>query len=504
MKRLITTLAIATTVFTGCSDDSSSSSAPTVSDLDEKIVGKWINTEIGGKKALTNQKAVVTFESNKKGTASIALGDSVWHGQTEFSYSTKDNEISYTFWDNSITKTDFKWIVESVDENNLKTTFQRSTVIDDVVEESSNELSYVRVTEDYSQSIIGLWEGSSTSKEGSTFDDGQKHRWEYLDNGTFRYYVQDEDGNWIPNPNQTKSEYFVDGPLLCTRWVIDGEENREWWEVESIKDDVMKWTALRAKGDGSTYTASFKMKKVKPLTKADIEKKMIGKWILAETDGKQALTNRKVVTDIVSTKKLRQSLSFTNRNVWLDGEEFNLTLKDNLLSWTVKNDISERVFTHEVVAITDNDMYTYLSSNMIEDGKKQSSVFSPKAVHFTRVTEDYSEDILGIWEGKITSEKSDYDDLEEHRWEFKKDGTFLFYFKEKGKWKVSDDAYADYFVEGPLLCTRWKNNGKNQQENREWWEVESIKDDVMKWTGLRADEDGSTYTATFEMKKVEE
>jgi hypothetical protein len=246
------------------------------------------------------------------------------------------------------------------------------------------------------------------------------------------------------------------------------------------------------------------MKKVKPLTKADIEKKMIGKWILAETDGKQALTNRKVVTDIVSTKKLRQSLSYTDRNEWLDGEEFNLTLKDNLLSWTVKNDFSERVFTHEVVAITDNDMYTYLSSNMIEDGKKQPSVFSPKAVHFTRVTEDYSEDILGIWEGKITSEKSDYDDREEHRWEFKKDGTFLFYSKEKGKWKVSDDAYADYFVEGPLLCTRWKNNGKNQQEYREWWEIETLKKGSMKWTGLRADEDGSTYTATFEMKKVEE
>ena len=31
----------------------------------------------------------------------------------------------------------------------------------------------------------------------------------------------------------------------------------------------------------------------------------------------------------------------------------------------------------------------------------------------------------------------------------------------------------------------------------------SIKDGVMKWKALRMREDGSTYTATFELKKVE-
>ena len=32
---------------------------------------------------------------------------------------------------------------------------------------------------------------------------------------------------------------------------------------------------------------------------------------------------------------------------------------------------------------------------------------------------------------------------------------------------MSDDALSDYFVDGPLLCTRWKNNGENTTENRE-------------------------------------
>jgi hypothetical protein len=58
----------------------------------------------------------------------------------------------------------------------------------------------------------------------------------------------------------------------------------------------------------------------------------------------------------------------------------------------------------------------------------------------------------------------------------------------------------EYFVAGNLLCSRWMENG---QENREWWEI-SIDGDKMNWTALREDEDGKTFTATFEMKRVEE
>lgn len=36
-----------------------------------------------------------------------------------------------------------------------------------------------------------------------------------------------------------------------------------WWEIESIKDCVMKWTALCMHEDGTTYTATFSMTKMK-------------------------------------------------------------------------------------------------------------------------------------------------------------------------------------------------------------------------------------------------
>jgi hypothetical protein len=54
----------------------------------------------------------------------------------------------------------------------------------------------------------------------------------------------------------------VDGNLLCMRWINNGAEYREWWEIASIEDNVMSWTALRKKADGTTYTASFSMTKV--------------------------------------------------------------------------------------------------------------------------------------------------------------------------------------------------------------------------------------------------
>ena len=72
-----------------------------------------------------------------------------------------------------------------------------------------------------------------------------------------------KDGDsWVPYATNTLNEYFVDGNLLCTRWIDLGQENREWWEIASIKDGVMKWKALREKEDRSTYTATFEMKKV--------------------------------------------------------------------------------------------------------------------------------------------------------------------------------------------------------------------------------------------------
>ena len=129
----------------------------------------------------------------------------------------------------------------------------------EVVTSAALFTTYEKVDKDFSADIVGTWEGQVTSEQ-DTFGDGLLHRWEYKADGTYVYYVKDGD-NWVPSTN-TLNEYFVAGRLLCSRWINDGKENREWWEIESIENDVMKWKALRQNADGTTFTSTFEMKKV--------------------------------------------------------------------------------------------------------------------------------------------------------------------------------------------------------------------------------------------------
>ncbi len=103
--------------------------------------------------------------------------------------------------------------------------------------EGPSVVTFARVTDDFSSDIIGTWEGSCT-REGSVFDDGQPHRWEYHDDGTFVYYVQDGD-EWVAHND---GDYYVNGTLLCTRWFEGEVDNREWREI-TIDGDTMSWTA---------------------------------------------------------------------------------------------------------------------------------------------------------------------------------------------------------------------------------------------------------------------
>ncbi len=91
------------------------------------------------------------------------------------------------------------------------------------MEPTRSSLQFSRVPKDYSQDILGTWEGRVSSSEGSAHDDGELHRWK--------------------NPGQP--------------------EMRESWEIDSIENGVMKWKALRTREDKTTYTATFQMTKVK-------------------------------------------------------------------------------------------------------------------------------------------------------------------------------------------------------------------------------------------------
>ena len=237
----------------------------------------------------------------------------------------------------------------------------------------------------------------------------------------------------------------------------------------------------------------------------NVAEKIIGCWMNAELAGQPVPTNQKLVMNFISSTKAFISASFNDHpetgDGWYDLVESDVAINGNKMTMANPEDQYAKVVSEFTIsAINDKEFTAIQKLTVIIDGKIQDSHELP--IRFVKVEKDYSADIIGMWEGRMTSEQSEYGDVEDHRWEYMTDGTFNFFHKVDGQWQISDDDYADYFVDGNLLCTRWKNAGEGNEEHREWWEIESIENGVMKWKALRQKEDGTTYTATFEMTKV--
>ena len=236
-------------------------------------------------------------------------------------------------------------------------------------------------------------------------------------------------------------------------------------------------------------------------TDLNIAEKIIGKWMVSELEGQMCPTNLKTVVTFDSPTKAYGSLSDFYSNSWNVRTEANVKITGNKLSMISNEDAhTSHVLSTTVSAITDT--YILLNSDwsILVDGKEiQHETYAQE--RWERVTKNYQNDIIGTWEGKVTSEEDEHTDGELHRWEYKSDGTYVYYNKVGGEWAPNNDFLAEYFVDGILLCTRWQQTS-GSEELREWWEIESIQNGVMKWKALRMHEDGTTYTATFEMKKV--
>ena len=234
----------------------------------------------------------------------------------------------------------------------------------------------------------------------------------------------------------------------------------------------------------------------------NVAEKIIGKWMLAENDGETALTNEKTVVTFLSATKAYQSVSRVNYDEtvpkWRAKEECDMTIDGNTVTLLSHSSNIDKVFTLNIKSIDDNNMSCNFKIVVMKDGEVYNTVEDTRI--YRRVTADYSTDIIGMWEGQVTSEQDTYGDGLQHRWEYKADGTYVYYVKDGENWVPSANTLNEYFVASKLLCARWINA---DQEFREWWEIESIEDGVMKWKALRQKEDGTTYTATFEMKKID-
>ena len=234
----------------------------------------------------------------------------------------------------------------------------------------------------------------------------------------------------------------------------------------------------------------------------NVGEKIIGKWMVDELDGQKCPTNLKAVITFLSPTNAYGSLSDFYSESWNNQTSADVVINGNNVTLTAfENEHTKHVTETVIYSITDKDMMLKSDWKVFVDGEQVINEVYDKE-RYVRITNDYEKDIIGTWEGKVTSTEDEHTDGELHRWEYKADGTYVYYSKENDEWKADTDVMADYFVDGILLCTRWKKTA-DSEELREWWEIESIQNGVMKWTALRMREDGTTYTATFEMTKVQ-
>ncbi len=188
-------------ILTGCSGAGSSKPAEAAEasgpNVSGLITGRWISAESNGKSIPTNSKIVLNVVS--------------------------DTKAYMTAWIETEPGSEPHWISRA----------ETEVVID----------------------------GSRISFKAHT-EDNYTYTGEYIVtaiDGTYTYYVKDGE-NWTASAN-TLNEYFTDGNLLCTRWIDNGKDNREWWEI-AIDGNDMNWTALRSGEDSSSFTVTFEMTKI--------------------------------------------------------------------------------------------------------------------------------------------------------------------------------------------------------------------------------------------------
>lgn len=251
-------------VFSSCSNDDHDS----VSDnLSEKIMGKWITADIDGKPALTNEKTVVTFLSATKATVSESKSDYAgpavkWSPAREYEAQIDGNKVTLTGHPTEIITIINEYVVTSITADKMVCAYKHTVIRNDqVIKVTEMQLHFTKVTADYSEEILGLWE--CTELTGiETYNDANA-RLEFFADGTYKYWRKTDAGEWEAVTTREFQNYFEDGTLLATRWKNQGEDElREWWEVASISGNQMEWTALRGNDDGSTAPQSMKWVRV--------------------------------------------------------------------------------------------------------------------------------------------------------------------------------------------------------------------------------------------------
>lgn len=138
---------------------------------------------------------------------------------------------------------------------------------------------------------------------------------------------------------------------------------------------------------------------------APLEEMLTGRWIGSTMDGEPELTNEKSAFYMVSPSEVYSSVSRINdhNSPWHAPYQTDFNIDGNVITFT--NNPREGITVirkYEITDIGPDEFTANFTITHIRDGEETSE--GPSVVTFARVTDDFSSDIIGTWEGSCTSE----------------------------------------------------------------------------------------------------
>ena len=248
------------TACTSNDDNPATPSGPSESVIKENIIGKWKGIIQDGSELATNDRTVLTFNADGTRTVSKSYYDTdtesyILRNKQTGTYTIEGSQLK-SYLDEADLYDVVTYNIDAIGSNEMAMTMENFR--------PGRKFDYKRVTTDYAAEIVGVWEGVEMTGD-ETYGNAEA-RIIYDAYGKFYYFSKNDEGQWAINFKESDRKYIVDGDWLATSWKDEnGNTNFECWDIDEIKGDVMKWSALREREDGTRFKTTFTWRKISNL-----------------------------------------------------------------------------------------------------------------------------------------------------------------------------------------------------------------------------------------------
>ncbi len=252
VKKLFFVISAFALVLMGCSDDETS--------FDDLVVGMWVNTHVNNQPVLTDAAFVTEYRAGLSQLYATGLtideDNKSWFETTTFTYVVDGKNITIEGPDVFGDYFYMEFSITSIDDEKMEYVVNTFKINGEDFPDP-HTYTLARVKTDLTDDFTGTWYGRNTTPGApETY-----HYWDYFPDGTFDYYFQDEDENWVNKPDND-GEWYLYGNLLASNYSNDLQtggtgRNFECWDI-SIDGNIMTWHGLREDG----FIVTFEMEKV--------------------------------------------------------------------------------------------------------------------------------------------------------------------------------------------------------------------------------------------------